>query len=112
MYKLIISPETHIAMQDIEQLAEHAAEATQLLKELANQNRLMIFCCLGEHELSVSELNELVPLSQSALSQHLARLRDAGFLHTRREKQTIYYRLANADVTKIISTLKSIYCPE
>jgi len=82
-------------MQDIEQLAEHAAEATQLLKELANQNRLMIFCCLGEQELSVSELNERVPLSQSALSQHLARLRDAGFLNTRRDKQTIYYRHAS-----------------
>lgn len=98
-------------MQDIEKLAEHANEATQMLKELANQNRLMIFCCLGEGELSVSELNERVPLSQSALSQHLARLREAGFLTTRREGQTIYYRLANPNVTKIIATLKSIYCP-
>lgn len=99
-------------MQDIEHLAEHAAEATQLLKELANQNRLMIFCCLGDTEMSVSELNQSVGLSQSALSQHLARLRDAGFLSTRREGQTIYYRLADAKVTKIIGTLKSIYCPE
>ncbi len=99
-------------MQDIEKLAEHAAEATQLLKELANQNRLMIFCCLGDQELSVSELNALVPLSQSALSQHLARLREANFLTTRRDGNTIYYRLADRNVTQIIATLKAIYCPE
>lgn len=99
-------------MQDIQKLAQHAEEATQLLKELANQNRLMILCCLGDSEISVSELNKLVPLSQSALSQHLARLRDAGFLVTRKEKQTVYYRLANTKVTKVINTLKSIYCPE
>lgn len=99
-------------MQDIEALAEHATEATGLLKELANEKRLMIFCCIGEDELSVSELNKCVPLSQSALSQHLARLREAGFLATRRDGQTIFYRLADTKVTKIIQTLKSIYCPE
>lgn len=99
-------------MNDMEQMAAHAAEATQLLKELANQNRLMIFCCLGEKEMSVSELNTQIPLSQSALSQHLARLREVGFLETRREAQTIYYRLGDSNITRIISTLKSIYCPE
>ncbi|WP_096086289.1 ArsR/SmtB family transcription factor [Agaribacterium haliotis] len=96
----------------LEKLAQHAGEATALLKELANEKRLMIFCCLGEGELSVGELNALVPLSQSALSQHLARMREAGFLNTRREAQTIYYRVADASVGKIIQTLKSIYCPD
>jgi len=93
------------------QLAEHAQAATKLLKELSNDKRLMICCCLGEEELSVSELNKLVPLSQSALSQHLARMRDANLVITRRESQTIYYRLADKNVLKIIATLKSIYCP-
>ncbi|MGJ8692058.1 MAG: ArsR/SmtB family transcription factor [Thalassotalea sp.] len=96
---------------ELEQLAEHAQAATTLLKELANDKRLMICCCLGEQELSVSELNKLVPLSQSALSQHLARMRDANLVITRRESQTIYYRLANDAVLKVIATLKSIYCP-
>ncbi|WP_370979082.1 ArsR/SmtB family transcription factor [Agaribacterium sp. ZY112] len=98
--------------KDLEQLAVHASDATALLKEMANEKRLMIFCCLGDGEMSVSQLNELVPLSQSALSQHLARLREAGFLSTRREAQTIYYRVANNNVGKIIHTLKSIYCPD
>lgn len=99
-------------MQNMEELAGHAAAATALLKELANENRLMIFCSIGDQELSVSELNKCVPLAQSALSQHLARLRKGGFLATRREAQTIYYRLADDKVTQIIQTLKSIYCPE
>ena len=96
---------------ELAQLAEHAQAATKLLKELSNDKRLMICCCLGENELSVSDLNQLVPLSQSALSQHLARLREANLVITRRESQTIYYRLADESVLKIISTLKSIYCP-
>ena len=96
---------------ELAQLAEHAKAATKLLKELSNDKRLMICCCLGEEELSVSELNKLVPLSQSALSQHLARMREANLVVTRRESQTIYYRLADESVLKIIATLKSIYCP-
>jgi len=96
---------------ELAQLAKHAQAATKLLKELSNDKRLMICCCLGEEELSVSDLNKLVPLSQSALSQHLARMRDANLVITRREAQTIYYRLADESVLKIIATLKSIYCP-
>lgn len=97
---------------DIENLAEHAQLATAFLKELSNEKRLMICCCLGDSELSVSQLNKMIPLSQSALSQHLARMRDAELLKTRRESQTIYYRLANDNVLKIIEVLKSIYCPD
>ena len=95
----------------IEDLAKHAESASVLLKQLANERRLMICCCLVDIELSVNQLNELVPLSQSALSQHLAKMREAQLLVTRRESQTIYYRLADEKVKEIISTLKKIYCP-
>ena len=96
---------------DMAALSEHASAAADLLKELANINRLMICCCLGDGELSVTDINAMVPLSQSALSQHLARLREANLLATRKESQTVYYRLADEKVLKIIATLKTIYCP-
>ena len=95
----------------VQQLAEHAALAANLLKDLGNVNRLMICCVLVEGELSVGELNEKIPLSQSALSQHLARLRKSGLLAMRKESQMVHYRLANKDALKVIATLKSIYCP-
>lgn len=82
-----------------------------MLKVLANENRLMICCCLDSSELSVTELNELVPLSQSALSQHLGKLREAGILSTRRDAQAIFYRINDSRAMQIIHTLKSIYCP-
>lgn len=94
------------------ELAIHANEAANLMKELANKNRLMICCCLGNHEMSVGDLNRLVLLSQSALSQHLSRMRDANLVKTRRESQTIFYRLADNNVLKVIDTLKAIYCPD
>lgn len=99
-------------MGELERLAEHAGSATVLLKELANQNRLMIFCCLGDKELSVSEINSMVALSQSALSQHLARMREAGFVGTRKEKQTVFYRIIDPNIGTMIHSLKSIYCPD
>ena len=72
-------------------MAGNVAQAEQLLKILANKNRLMILCSLQDKEMSVSQLNEAVPLAQSALSQHLAALRKANVVATRRESQTIYY---------------------
>ena len=98
-------------MLDIDELANHARSAVALLKELGNENRLLVCCCIGDAELSVSQINEKVPLSQSALSQHLARLREAGLVATRKESQTVYYRLASDEALAIIATLKSIYCP-
>ena len=95
----------------LEQLAVHAGEAVTLLKELANTHRLMICCSLVAGELSVMEINERLPLSQSALSQHLARLRTANIVTTRKASQTVFYRLADEKVLQIISTLKNIYCP-
>ncbi|WP_045858406.1 ArsR/SmtB family transcription factor [Teredinibacter purpureus] len=99
-------------MTPLEALSQHAKDAATLLKELGNENRLMVCCSLGEKELSVGELNKLVPLSQSALSQHLARLREAGLVTTRKESQTVYYRLSGDHAIRIIGTLKSIYCPD
>jgi DNA-binding transcriptional ArsR family regulator len=96
---------------DLEQLAEHAQEAAALLKQLSNQHRLMILCSLIDSELSVTELNSRTNLSQSALSQHLASLRNAGLVQTRREAQTIFYQLQGNEAIQVIRVLKSIYCP-
>ncbi|VUD40543.1 Transcriptional activator HlyU [Thalassocella blandensis] len=96
----------------LQAMAEHATEAAKLLKLLANENRLMICCALGEQELNVGEINDRVPLSQSALSQHLAKLREADIVRTRKEGLIVYYRLNGSNAMQIIHTLKSIYCPE
>jgi DNA-binding transcriptional ArsR family regulator len=88
----------------------HAADAAGLMKALGNESRLMILCLLAEGERSVSELNAIVPLSQSALSQQLARLRQQGLVDTRRESQTIYYSLNAGPTDRIINLLHDIYC--
>ncbi len=92
-------------------MREHAQKAAALLKALANENRLMIMCTLISGEMSVGELNEKIPLSQSALSQHLASLREAGLVTTRKEAQTVFYQLSGNEATRIIAVLQSIYCP-
>ena len=94
----------------LEEMREHASDAAQLLKALANENRLMILCTLSEGEMSVGQLNQRMDLSQSALSQHLAVLRRDGLVSTRREAQTIYYTLAAGPAGRIIETLHGIYC--
>ena len=93
-----------------EAMRAHAADASRLLKALANEKRLMLLCLLAEGERSVGELNARLELSQSALSQHLAILRDDGLVTTRREAQSIYYGLANGPAQRIIDTLHGIYC--
>lgn len=95
---------------DMVQMQENSAQAVELLKNLANESRLQILCTLAGKELSVGELNDKIPLSQSALSQHLKRLRDDGLVTTRRESQTIYYALTKSHALKIIETLHDIYC--
>lgn len=96
---------------DLSSLHQSAARAVRLLKSLANESRLMIMCVLSEGELSVGALNERIPLSQSALSQHLALLREQGLVTTRRESQTIYYSLADTNAISVIERLHDIYCP-
>lgn len=93
----------------MEAMADNAGEATRLLKALANHNRLMILCVLVERSHSVSELNHRVPLSQSALSQHLARLRRDELVRTRREAQTIFYSLSGHHAHAVIETLDRLY---
>lgn len=100
-----------ITAESLQALQEHAREAAALMKSLANENRLMILCTLIEGEMSVSELNQRIPLSQSALSQHLASLREARLVVTRKEAQTVYYRLYGDAASKVIAVLQSIYCP-
>jgi DNA-binding transcriptional ArsR family regulator len=92
------------------QMKEHAADAAGLMKALGNESRLMILCMLAEGERSVSDLNATVPLSQSALSQQLARLRQQGLVKTRRESQTIFYSLSNGPADRVINLLHDIYC--
>ena len=99
------------AISPVNEMQVHANQAANLLKTLANENRLMIMCTLLNGELSVGELNTKVPLSQSALSQHLASLRDAGLVSTRKEAQTVYYQVCGDEASKIIAVLQSIYCP-
>lgn len=93
-------------------MQQYAQDAAALLKALANENRLMILCTLMGGEMSVGELNAKVPLSQSALSQHLASLREAGLVSTRKESQTVFYRLEGDEAAKVIAVLQSIYCPQ
>jgi ArsR family transcriptional regulator, virulence genes transcriptional regulator len=96
--------------RDLKQLHAHSEDATRLLKALANENRLMILCLLFEGPQSVSELNAVLPLSQSALSQHLAVLREEGLVSTTRQAQEIHYRIASPQARRIIETLHGIYC--
>lgn len=93
-----------------EQMRAHAGDAAQLLKALANEKRLLILCMLAEGERSVGELNAQLDLSQSALSQHLAVLREDRLVTTRREAQTIFYGLAEGPAQRVIETLHGIYC--
>lgn len=97
---------------DLEALGDKAEQASRLLKSLANQRRLMILCHLSEGEKSVGELERLVGPSQSALSQHLARLRREGLVDTRREAQTIYYTIKSEEAQRVLATLYQLYCAE
>ncbi|NCT69019.1 MAG: helix-turn-helix transcriptional regulator [Rhodanobacteraceae bacterium] len=95
---------------DLDSMRRHADEAAALLKALANGQRLRILCMLVDGEQSVGQLNEQLDLSQSALSQHLAKLREEGLVTTRREAQTIYYSLASGPAGHLIGALHEIYC--
>ncbi|MBP7063478.1 metalloregulator ArsR/SmtB family transcription factor [Ferrovibrio sp.] len=98
-------------MPNTSDLTAAAAEASRFLGLLANEKRLLVLCLLVEGEASVGALAERVGLSQSALSQHLQKLRDDGLVATRREGQSIHYRLADAKVTALIALLHSQFCP-
>jgi DNA-binding transcriptional ArsR family regulator len=99
-----------LRLSDAKELAVKAAEAARLLGALANERRLAILCELVDGERSVGRLVEAVGLTQSALSQHLAKLRAAGIVTTRRDAQTIYYRLASDAAGSVMKALADIYC--
>lgn len=94
----------------LDQMKAQADRAARLLKALANERRLLILCNLMEGEVSVGELAQRLDLSQSALSQHLAVLREDGLVQTRRESQTIYYSVAQGPALVVMQALHGIYC--
>ncbi|RBO79854.1 MULTISPECIES: ArsR/SmtB family transcription factor [Marinomonas] len=95
----------------MQEMITQSSQAAVFLKALSNENRLLILCHLLEGEMSVTALNEKLPLSQSALSQHLAVLRKDNLVATRRESQTIYYSLGDQRVKTLIETMHSLFCP-
>lgn len=98
------------AVPDPAVMAEHADQAATLLKALAHPARLLVLCRLVEGECSVSELQPLVGLSMSALSQHLSVLRELDLVATRRESQTIYYSLVPGPAVGVLDALYAAYC--
>lgn len=93
-------------------MRQGAAEAAAMLRLLGNEQRLLLLCLLIEHgELSVGQLLEQVDLGQSALSQHLARLREDGLVACRREAQSMLYRIDDPRVETLVAALKSVFCP-
>ncbi|WP_294123021.1 metalloregulator ArsR/SmtB family transcription factor [Sphingomonas sp.] len=102
-----------VSTNRIQQLAQQSAQAAALLRALANEQRLLILCHLSAaEELSVSALGERLELSQSALSQHLARLREDGIVAFRREAQTLFYHIADQKAAQLLGLLHDLYCPE
>jgi DNA-binding transcriptional ArsR family regulator len=96
---------------DLKKLARQAGEAAALLKLLANEKRLLILCFLAVRgEMTVGELVDVVKLSQSALSQHLGKLRADGVVAFRRTSQTLHYRVADRRALQVLGVLKQIYC--
>jgi DNA-binding transcriptional ArsR family regulator len=93
-----------------EAMRAHAGEAARLLKALANEKRLQLLCLLVGGEQNVGELNARLDLSQSALSQHLAVLRNDGLVQCRREGQSVLYSLAPGPAQSVLETLHGIYC--
>lgn len=91
---------------------ENQSQAAELLKNLANPHRLQILCALAEGELKVGDLNERVALSQSALSQHLAKLRHNGLVKTRKDGLEVYYQIHPGPALEIIAILRSYFCAD
>lgn len=101
---------TQVLVQNMAGLEEKAEDVASLLSVMGNSKRLIVLCNLLEREYSVGELAEMVKLSDAALSQHLSKLRMLGLVKTRRDGQTIYYRLGSDKVRRVLSTLHDLYC--
>ena len=96
--------------EEFNKLLAQARMASELLKALAHEGRLLILCLLTEGEKSVSELEEAMQMPQAAVSQQLARLRFDRLVNTRRDGRTIYYSIASAEVSSVIETLYKLFC--
>jgi DNA-binding transcriptional ArsR family regulator len=105
-----IAPPLAITPQGLRQLEKNAHKASDLLGAMANTSRLMVLCQLADGEKSVSELQPMIGLSQSALSQHLALLRRRRLVRTRRNGQSIYYALASGEAASILHALHEQFC--
>ena len=92
------------------ELIEQARKASEMLKALSHESRLLILCLLAEGEKSVSELEEIMDMPQAAVSQQLARLRFDGLVKTRRDGRSIYYSIASGEVASVIETLHQLFC--
>ena len=95
---------------ELGRIAGNAKKASEFLKALAHESRLLILCILAEGEKSVSELEELLNLRQPTVSQQLARLRTDGLVSTRREGKAIYYRLASEEARVVIGAVYDVFC--
>lgn len=98
------------AGMELSELMARARTASDLLKALSHETRLLILCLLAEGEKSVSDLEQILDLPQAAVSQHLARLRSDNLVSTRRDGRMIYYSLAGEEVTQIVATLYDLFC--
>ncbi|HEY4999701.1 MAG TPA: metalloregulator ArsR/SmtB family transcription factor [Usitatibacter sp.] len=105
--KAALTPPFAGRMVELQRSARHVA---LLLKAMSNPARLVILCQLAEGERSVGELEEEVGISQSGISQHLAVLRGEHVVTSRRERQTVYYALASAEVAALMATLHQVFC--
>ena len=103
-----LKPET--TQDELRQLFDQARKASDLLKALSHENRLLILCLLTEGEKSVSELETIMAMPQAAVSQQLARLRFDRLVSTRREGRQIYYRVASEEIAAIIGQLYDMFC--
>ena len=102
-----------VTPNELMRLQDKAGDAARLLRLMANEKRLLILCLLvARGEMDVTRLAEAVELSQSALSQHLAKLREDGLVDYRRESQTLHYRLEDPRAARVLATLKDIFCPD
>ncbi|MGQ3354402.1 MAG: ArsR/SmtB family transcription factor [Phreatobacter sp.] len=117
MTETIVSKAIEDALRDgeeysieLEQLMRNARDASDFLKALAHESRLLLLCLIAEKERSVGELETILSLRQPTVSQQLARLRFDGFVTTRREGTTIYYSLANENVRQVIRVVYDIFC--
>ena len=97
----------------VAEFREQAVQAVGLLRAMANEARLLVLCHLAESgELSVGQLQDRIGLSQSALSQHLAKLREEGLVATRKEAQTVFYRVCDPKAQQVLSLLHDLFCPD